>query len=530
MSYLQNLRPVLISLAAAFMVASCAQGEGGSSIEVDAGDTTGVDSGLIDAGIPDSQNAPTCADITCFAGVDCSDASGTPTCGACPTGTSGDGVQCNEVDACAANPCADNVICTDQAAPDEGFDCGECPAGFFGNGIICTDVDSCSGTPCFPGVTCTDSAPPDVGFTCGQCPTGFEGDGLSCTDIDGCAATPCATGVTCTDETAPQLGFSCGACPTGQVGDGITCAVGCTPVAAASCGMAINSSNTATGSATVVDNWGCTAQPLTGSEIVYTFVPDGQGIATASLTGLSADLDLLIIKDTTVPGTCDAISDTVCIPGGYSGNSGTSDERVRWNAEAGATYYIIVDAFQTATSSFSLEVTTSIDDVLLMEVALGDTDFIELRNFGSCNLDFGGINVMHLASLDTTANTFAFPASTTVLPQATIRIVETGGTPVAPNEIDAGFGIFDVPAGAGFTAVCDGVCNTVNCNNILDYTARKDGATLPASPACVNFTPSPVDSVGQSGDVSLHRAAFDGAVNPNDFKAGDWVFGASSRN
>lgn len=533
MSYRRISTPLRFASAlAALALASCAQGNG-SRLDPDAGPTTDgqttIDSGLIDAS-PDGAIGETCADISCFQGVTCDDSSGTPTCGACPTGTEGDGLNCTEVDACAASPCADNVVCTDQMAPSEGFDCGDCPDGFFGNGIVCTDVDSCSGTPCFPGVICTDSAPPEVGFTCGTCPTGFEGDGLTCTDINGCAGNPCASGVLCTDALAPLLGFSCGACPTGQVGDGITCAVGCTPAAATSCGMVVNSSNTATGSATVTTDWGCTTQALAGSEIVYTFVPEAAGIATATLTGLSADLDLLVIKDSVVPGTCDSTSDTVCVPNGYSGAAGSGNEIVRWNAEAGATYYIIVDAFQTATSSFTLEVKTSVSDVLMMEIGLGDDDYVELGNFGACTLDFGGLNIMHLASLDTVATNFVFPANSNVAPLSTLRMVESTSSPFAANEVSSGFNIPDLPAGAGFTALCDGACDTAACTNLLDYVERKDGTTVPTAPACANFAPSSIESAGQSGDLSLQRGAFDGAAAPNDFKASDWAFGAPSRN
>ncbi len=506
---------------AALSLAACAQASTSDAVD---GSVQTVDGGSPEE-TPDAELNDPCDAVTCFEGVSCSDG----LCSDCPTGTEGDGISCSDVDACVATPCADNVVCTDLPAPDTGFECGECPAGFTGNGVICTDIDSCSGSPCFPGVACSDAAPPEVGFTCGDCPTGFEGDGLSCNDIDGCAGSPCFAGVSCTDQTAPNTGFICGACPSGLTGDGITCSSVCDPTQAASCGGVISASNTSTGSADLVDDWACTVVNHEGFEIVYTFVPQGTGIATASLTGLSADLDLMVIEDTTAPGTCDALDDTRCIANGYSGKAGTQSEEVRWNATAGSTYYIIVDAFQNATSNFNLEITTSNDDILLNEIAYGDDDFVELKNFGACNKDVGGLSILHLASLDTEAESFTFANNTTVAPGQVVRRMESGSTPFAANEIDSGINIPDLPDGAGFTALCNGTCNTTNCSNLLDYVERKDGTTLPTGPSCANFSPAPIESAAESGERSLNRTAFEGAALSNDFKASDWSFGSTTR-
>ncbi|MEM6729989.1 MAG: Ig-like domain-containing protein, partial [Myxococcota bacterium] len=73
--------------------------------------------------------------------------------------------------------CSPLVNCIDTAT---GFECGACPSGTTGDGTTCTDVDGCADSPCFTGVTCTDVAAPGTGFNCGACPDDLSGDGIQC--------------------------------------------------------------------------------------------------------------------------------------------------------------------------------------------------------------------------------------------------------------------------------------------------------------------------------------------------------------
>lgn len=83
---------------------------------------------------------PSCPRADCDPVATCSDASGAPVC-TCPAGHDdrlGDGTQCVDHDACAANPCFPGVACTDHPAPDLGRSCGPCPEGSDGDGVTCT--------------------------------------------------------------------------------------------------------------------------------------------------------------------------------------------------------------------------------------------------------------------------------------------------------------------------------------------------------------------------------------------------------
>lgn len=495
----------------------------GSSSDPDAGQTA-------DASSPDATVA-FCDSDPCYPGVVCGEIVDGYTCGPCPAGLEGDGEICTEIDGCAASPCFLGVTCTDEAAPDTGFVCGDCPEGFFGDGVVCTDVDGCEGDPCFPGVACVDNPPPEVGFTCGTCPTGMEGSGFTCTDIDGCANNPCFEDVGCVDNPAPQTGFTCNGCPPGHTGDGVTCDLLCDPVSAATCGGLVIGNSGGTGSSDRINDWACSIFSLVGSEIIYSFVPDASGIATADLTGLTADVDLLVIQDVGAGGLCDPSNDTQCVPGGASHNTGTNDEQARWNAQAGQTYYIIVDGFTDTASDFNLRVHTATEDILLNEVAYGVDDYVETRNHGACTVDFGGLSLMHKASLEANPHVFSFPNGSNVAPGQILRFIESASGPYASNEIDAGFSILDIPADAGFTALCNGSCDTATCTNLLDYVERDNDTgdtVLPGGPACATFEPGPINSSGQSGDSALHRTAFDGVGSP--FQGSDWTFAPSSRN
>ena len=202
----------------------------------------------------------TCMTNPCFMGVACTDTSLGRVCDACPSGYSGDGITCTDLNGCDPNPCFTGVACVDVMAPGNGAMCGACPSGYSGDGVVCADINECDPNPCYPSVSCTDAIAPSTGFTCGSCPEGYLGDGQTCMpDLSGCDGNPCSPGscnpspgsyscscpdgynnngnscdpdlsgcepnpcyprVTCT----PLPGsFSCGPCPDGLFGDGIDC-------------------------------------------------------------------------------------------------------------------------------------------------------------------------------------------------------------------------------------------------------------------------------------------------------------------
>ena len=153
-----------------------------------------------------------------------------PTCGACPSGYSGDGdTGCTDINECATNNggCDSLTTCTNNVGADPT--CGACPSGYSGNGDSgCTDINECATNNggCDSLTTCTNNAGADP--TCGACPSGYSGDGdTGCTDINECVTNNggCDSLTTCTNNVGADP--TCGACPSGYSGDGDT---GCTDV------------------------------------------------------------------------------------------------------------------------------------------------------------------------------------------------------------------------------------------------------------------------------------------------------------
>ncbi|XP_028985902.1 von Willebrand factor D and EGF domain-containing protein [Betta splendens] len=109
----------------------------------------------------------------------------------CPAGTTGR--TCREdLDECAARPCFPGALCSNTLG---SFSCGACPHGYSGDGLNCTlkavanppprlkppGSSPCSRRPCYPGVQCFESAHVSMGFVCAPCPPGFHGNGQTCT-------------------------------------------------------------------------------------------------------------------------------------------------------------------------------------------------------------------------------------------------------------------------------------------------------------------------------------------------------------
>lgn len=151
-----------------------------------------------------------------------------------------------------------------------------------------------------------------------------DGDGLpDCADDDCAGDTYCTTGGAChTVNTTP---LACAATVLGST-------IGLTPSR---------------------DYYTCDANPETGPEAMYVFVPTSSGQVTVTLSDFGAsDLDLVAVGAMQNSPACDP--DLSCL--GASSTSATP-ETVTFTATAGRPYYFIVDGRNGASGSFSLQVT-----------------------------------------------------------------------------------------------------------------------------------------------------------------------------
>jgi hypothetical protein len=104
------------------------------------------------------------------------------------------------------------------------FVCNACPSGFTGDGFVCTDINECQTLPrpCFTNGTCVNSP---GSYACAACPSGYQGTGklaTGCQDINECAYNNggCSEWATCTNTPGSR---TC-TCKSGYSGNGVLCA------------------------------------------------------------------------------------------------------------------------------------------------------------------------------------------------------------------------------------------------------------------------------------------------------------------
>lgn len=164
------------------------------------------------------------------------DSPGGAICGACPTGYTGNGTVCVDIDECLySRPCDRMATCRNLSP---GFTCTACPPGYTSNNVqgvgieeaqrqkqVCEDIDECrdgNNGGCVPNSRCINIP---GSYRCGDCLPGYQGD-----QIRGCVqdGTVCPDGVThCADNAkcvriSGFSGYGC-QCNVGFAGDGKYC-------------------------------------------------------------------------------------------------------------------------------------------------------------------------------------------------------------------------------------------------------------------------------------------------------------------
>ena len=122
----------------------------------------------------------------------------------------------------------------------------------------------------------------------------------------------------------------------------------CSPARSLSCGSSHTWNNGGLGSTDEIDIYSCSSWYESGPEYAYEFVPVGPGQVDVTLSGMSADLDVFVIEESN--GLCNSLR---CVSYG--------DSTTTFGAEAGQTYYLVVDGYYGAVSAYTIQVNCSLD-------------------------------------------------------------------------------------------------------------------------------------------------------------------------
>ncbi len=148
----------------------------------------------------------------------------------------------------------------------------------------------------------------------------------------------------------------------------------CAPVAPLRCGESVTTANNGGGSTGTHAAYGCGDYTYSGPEIAYAFATDVTETVTVSVTGNAADVDLFVLSS----DACDGSASVGC-----SVSPDAEAESVTFAATAGATYTVVTDGYEGATTGFTLtasctggypgEEDTSAPDTAATDTAAADT-------------------------------------------------------------------------------------------------------------------------------------------------------------
>lgn len=139
-------------------------------------------------------------------------------------------------------------------------------------------------------------------------------------------------------------------CSDPDCGDSDFCALGgiCRTKSLLECGSALSSSTA--GAKPKLEVYGCSPRVESGREAVHRFESDVTVDVSVTLSGLDADLDLIVLGSTET-GACDPRMECVTAEVGAR-----SSHVAKFVAEAGKTYFIVVEGYEGAYGDYALEV------------------------------------------------------------------------------------------------------------------------------------------------------------------------------
>jgi cysteine-rich repeat protein len=490
--------------------ASCGDGFVGPGEACDDGNMADTDACLGDC------TEARCGDGFVWSGMeecDDGDMDDTDAClGDCTEASCGDGEVWSGVEDCDDGNDIDDDMCTNRCTTPG---CGD---GVVQSGEECDDGDMDDSDACLS--TCQDATCGDSIVWSGveECDDGDMDDTDAC--LSDCSDAICGDGVVWSgveecDDNNTMPGDGCSA----------SCQLeSCSAVATLpTCGGSVATANDAPGSTDIYESWACSNFDYTGPEIVYSITAPEDGLVEARISGLSDDLDLLVLE-ADASGLCAPQDASVCVD---SSVTTMTEESVSFSATAGTTYFLVIEGFLDATSGFTLTVDSTLAHVQLEEVAgvRSENSFIEVINRGACTVDISSLHIDHDGTCDPVV-TVDFAGIDPLGPGEIARATE--GTPRPGRDVPFSVcdGIIHEPT---FTLLCDGSCDYSGCSNLLDYMERDDDLTdmdEPAGPSCASFFPDPIDVGSMSSGQSVQRSSYTGV--PTFWQASDWTIGMAT--
>jgi len=310
-----------------------------------------------------------------------------------------------DMGACESVTCPNGVI--DAGEDCDGGDLGgqTCGGlGYVGGTLACAGncvfdeggcLDEICGNGSREGTEACDTGDLD-GETCVS--QGFAAGTLACDtncdfDTTGCYVTFCGNNTIEPPEECDGIDLGGLDCTNlGYTGGTLGCTPNClysvsnctgTPACTAeggslACGAATGGDTSGPPAAANITDWigpNCSPYPYTGPEIIYIVNTGGtsEGV-TVSLTGLSGDLDLIVMQSAGLG----------CDPGlpcvGYSARGGVADESVSFVSAVNTDYFVVVDGYAGAVSPYNLDVVCSQPTRMIYEwFPLGGTEAWDLE-------------------------------------------------------------------------------------------------------------------------------------------------------
>ena len=178
---------------------------------------------------------------------------------------------------------------------------------------------------------------------------GYQGDSspydLTVTEVANGASQPAITTETECADGLDDDSDGLTDCDDPDCGSANACQAGtCLPSRLVDCGDTDSWNNGGAGSWTLVDSYSCTSWNESGPEVTYLFQPGADMQVTVSLDNMSADLDVFVVSE---PGGGCAAANCAAF-----GNTSAT-----FSAQAGDSWYVVVDGFNGAVSDFDLTVT-----------------------------------------------------------------------------------------------------------------------------------------------------------------------------